>query len=187
MKAVLLIACAALCSSAHAAVYDLPPEGVDVIGSLSTVTATYEDTLIDIARRHGLGYQDIVRANPGVNVWVPGEGTEVILPNRFVLPPGPREGLVLNLAEYRMYYFPQPKDGEPAKVHTYRSVSAAWTGRRRLARPKLPRWRRTRRGIRRSRSATSMQQKAIRCRVLYHRDRTTRSGPVRFVLVFRAT
>ena len=102
-----------------AAIYDLPPEGQDVIGSISTVVASYDDTLVDIARRHGLGYQDIVRANPTVNVWVPGEGTEVILPNRFVLPPGPRTGLVLNLAEYRMYYYPVPKDGEPAKVHTY--------------------------------------------------------------------
>lgn len=104
---------------ATAAIYDLPPEGQDVIGAVSTVVATYDDTLVDIARRHGLGYQDIVRANPDVNVWVPGEGTEVILPTRFVLPPGPRTGLVLNLAEYRMYYFPPARDGEVAKVHTY--------------------------------------------------------------------
>ncbi len=104
---------------ASAAIYDLPPEGQDVIGEISTVVTTYDDTLVDIARRHGLGYQDIVRANPTVNAWVPGEGTEVILPNRFVLPPGPRTGLVLNLAEYRMYYYPEPKEGQPAKVHTY--------------------------------------------------------------------
>jgi L,D-transpeptidase ErfK/SrfK len=104
---------------ASAAIYDLPPEGQDVIGQISTVVTTYDDTLVDIARRHGLGYQDIVRANPTVNAWVPGEGTEVILPNRFVLPPGPRTGLVLNLAEYRMYYYPEPKEGQPAKVHTY--------------------------------------------------------------------
>ncbi len=104
---------------AAATIYDLPQEGEDVIGAMSTVTATYDDTLVDIARRHGLGYQDIVRANPGVNVWLPGEGTEVILPTRFVLPPGSRAGLVLNLAEYRMYYFPEPKAGETGKVHTY--------------------------------------------------------------------
>ncbi len=103
----------------QAAIYELPPEGQDIVGELSTVLATYDDTLVDIARHHGLGYQDIVRANPGVNVWLPGEGTEVVLPNRFVLPPGPRTGLVLNLAEYRMYYYPDPKAGETPKVHTY--------------------------------------------------------------------
>jgi L,D-transpeptidase ErfK/SrfK len=104
---------------ARAEVYELPPDGFDVIGALSSVTARYEDTLVDIARSHGLGYQDIVRANPDVNVWVPGEGTEVRLPTRFVLPPGPREGLVLNLAEYRMYYFPKAEKNQPAYVYTY--------------------------------------------------------------------
>ncbi len=106
-------------STASAEIYPLPPEGYDVIGAVATTTARYEDTLVDIARRHGLGYQDIVRANPDVNVWVPGEGTEIILPTRFVLPPGPREGVVLNLAEYRMYFFPEPKPGEQAVVMTY--------------------------------------------------------------------
>jgi len=103
----------------YADVFELPPEGYDVIGSVSTVTARYEDTLVDIARRHGLGYNDVVRANPDVDVWVPGEGTEIVLPNRFVLPPGPRKGLVLNLAEYRMYYYPEAKEGESAYVYTY--------------------------------------------------------------------
>jgi len=103
----------------HAEVYELPPEGYDVIGSVSTITARYEDTLVDIARRHGLGYYDLVKANPDVNVWLPGEGTEIVLPSRFVLPPGPRKGLVLNLAEYRMYYFPEPVPGRPAYVYTY--------------------------------------------------------------------
>ena len=103
----------------HAEVYELPPEGYDVIGTVATITARYEDTLVDIARRHGLGYYDLVKANPGVNVWLPGEGTEIVLPSRFVLPPGPRKGLVLNLAEYRMYYFPEPEPGRPAYVYTY--------------------------------------------------------------------
>jgi L,D-transpeptidase ErfK/SrfK len=120
IQRLLIIAAAIVAtSSASAAIYELPPEDQDVIGAISTIVATHDDTLVDIARRHGLGYQDIVRANPDVSVWVPGEGTEVILPNRFVLPPGPRTGLVLNLAEYRMYYYPEPKVGEPAKVHTY--------------------------------------------------------------------
>ena len=104
---------------AVAEIFELPPEGYDVIGAVSTISARQEDTLVDIARRHGLGYEDIVRANPDVNIWMPGKGTEIVLPTRYVLPAGPREGVVLNLAEYRLYYYPEPKDGEAAYVMTY--------------------------------------------------------------------
>ena len=116
---VVVLICAVVVNTSRAEIYELPPQGHDVIGAMSTIIARHEDTLIDIARRHGLGYQDIVRANPDVNVWVPGEGTEVTLPTRFVLPAGIRTGVVLNLAEYRLYYFPKPKEGEPAYVMTY--------------------------------------------------------------------
>ena len=102
-----------------AEVYDLPPEGNDVVGALTTVIARADDTLLDIARRHGLGYEDIVRANPDVDTWLPGEGTAVTLPTRYVLPHWPRNGVVLNLAEYRLYYYPTPEDGQPAVVMTY--------------------------------------------------------------------
>jgi len=120
----IMIACAAVTAIAlsavtRAATYELPPEGHDVVGSISSVTATFDDTLVDIARRHGVGYEDIVRANPDVNVWVPGDGTEVVIPTRYVLPAGPRRGVVLNLAEYRLYYYPEPEDGEAPVVMTY--------------------------------------------------------------------
>ena len=105
--------------SVLAEVYEMPADGNDVIGALTTIDARADDTLLDIARRHGLGYEDIVRANPDVDTWLPGEGTEVVLPTRYVLPPGPRTGIVLNLAEYRMYYFPTPKADEAAIVMTY--------------------------------------------------------------------
>ena len=116
---VVVLICAVVVNTSRAEIYELPPQGHDVIGAMSTIIARHEDTLVDIARRHGLGYQDIVRANPDVNVWFPGEGTEVTLPTRFVLPAGIRTGVVLNLAEYRLYYFPKPKEGEPAYVMTY--------------------------------------------------------------------
>jgi len=102
-----------------AEVFDLPPAGNDVVGAITTIQARADDTLIEIARRHGLGYQDIVRANPDVDTWLPGEGTEVVLPTRYVLPPGQRRGLILNLPEYRLYYFPEPSPGEAAVVMTY--------------------------------------------------------------------
>jgi len=114
-----LIIVALLPVTVAAEVYELPPAGNDLIGAVTMVRARADDTLLDIARRHGLGYEDIVRANPEVDTWLPGAGTEVVLPTRFVLPPGPRRGVVLNLAEYRMYYFPEPKEGQPMLVMTY--------------------------------------------------------------------
>ncbi len=85
----------------------LPPPGEDVVGQVRTVTAKYEDTFADIATANDLGYLEMIAANPGVDPWLPGAGTEIILPTRYVLPPGPREGVVINLAEYRLYYYPK--------------------------------------------------------------------------------
>ena len=119
LRALLAASLVILPPCAFAEVYDLPPAGNDVVGAVTTVTAREDDTLLDIARRHGLGYEDIVRANPDVDTWLPGEGTEVTLPTQYVLPPGPRRGVVLNLAEYRMYYYPVPAEGETAVVMTY--------------------------------------------------------------------
>jgi L,D-transpeptidase ErfK/SrfK len=101
--------------SASALEFPLPPPGEDVIGQVQVVTAKYEDTFADLGEANDLGYLEMVAANPGVDPWLPGAGTEIILPTRFILPPGPREGIVINLAEYRMYYFPK---GENV-VHTY--------------------------------------------------------------------
>ena len=119
MRYLLVLSWLALSGVAAAEVYELPPEGNDVVGALTVIRARSDDTLIEIARRHGLGYEDIVRANPEVDTWLPGEGTEVVLPTRYVLPPGPRRGLILNLAEYRLYYFPEAGAGETPLVMTY--------------------------------------------------------------------
>ncbi|RJG09617.1 hypothetical protein D3879_16200 [Pseudomonas cavernicola] len=93
----------------------LPPPGEDIVGQVQVIKAKYEDTFADIGVANDLGYLEMVAANPGVDPWLPGEGTEIILPTRFVLPPGPREGIVINLAEYRLYYYPKGQN----VVHTY--------------------------------------------------------------------
>lgn len=93
----------------------LPPPGEDIVGQVQVIKAKYEDTFADLAAANDLGYLEMVAANPGVDPWLPGEGTEIILPTRFILPPGPREGVVINLAEYRLYYFPKGQ----SVVHTY--------------------------------------------------------------------
>ena len=103
---VALLAC--LANPAAAEVF-LLPERDDVVGAVGQVTV-YEDTLTDVARRHGLGYEEIIRANPEVDPWLPGDGTEVMLPTRFVLPRAKRNGMVINIAEYRLYYFTQAAD-----------------------------------------------------------------------------
>jgi L,D-transpeptidase ErfK/SrfK len=97
----------------------LPPEGTDVVGTVQIATASQEDTLSDLARRYDLGYEEIVAANPGIDPWLPGEGTQIILPTQFVLPDAPREGLVLNLAAMRLFYYPLPAANEPRRVITH--------------------------------------------------------------------
>jgi len=85
----------------------------DLVGALGAVRAAYEDTLTDIARRTGLGYEDMLRANPGIDPWLPGRDIEVVLPTQYVLPAGFRQGLIVNLPEYRLYYFTHIA-GQPA-------------------------------------------------------------------------
>lgn len=93
------------------------PETGDVIGERYTVVVEDpKQTLIDIARRHNIGYEEIRMANPDVSLWVPGAGTEVVIPAQYLLPPAPREGVVVNLSELRLYYYPADK---PGIVETY--------------------------------------------------------------------
>jgi L,D-transpeptidase ErfK/SrfK len=115
-----VIAIAALLAVTPAAAVELavPADG-DVIGEPGVVVTRAQDTLLDIARRHGLGYNEITAANPDMDPWVPGEATQVVLPTQFVLPPGPREGMVINLAQMRLFYFPPFQPGEPASVITH--------------------------------------------------------------------
>ena len=98
--------------------FELGPDD-DVIGQLQVTKIEGEDTFSDIARRFNVGYEEMVRANPGIDPWVPGVGREVVVPTQFVLPNAPREGLVINLAQLRVYYFPKVKEGEPQKVITH--------------------------------------------------------------------
>jgi lipoprotein-anchoring transpeptidase ErfK/SrfK len=101
------------------AMQTLPSDGSAVIGFDALVTSHYNETLPDIARRYGLGYEEIARANPNVDVWLPGEGTRIRLPGRHRLPSGSRQGVVVNLAEHRLYFFPKPNKNEKPVVITY--------------------------------------------------------------------
>ncbi len=86
----------------------------DVVGQIQVIQARYEDTFVQLARRHNIGYEELRDANPDVDPWLPGEGTEVVLPTQFVLPQAERRGIVINVPELRLYYFP---DGERVLTH----------------------------------------------------------------------
>jgi L,D-transpeptidase ErfK/SrfK len=84
----------------------------DGLREATSYRASYEDTLLEVARRFKLGYVEMVAANPDTDPWLPGEGTDVVLPTVHLLPNAEPEGIVINLADMRLYYFGQP-DGPP--------------------------------------------------------------------------
>ena len=112
-----LAVCAA--GSAAATVYPLPPPDVDVIGEVRRVPVVAGETLLDIGRRHGVGYDELLLANPELDPWAPAADATVLLPTRYVLPSGPREGIVVNIPEMRLYFYPPAKPGEAPVVETY--------------------------------------------------------------------
>lgn len=98
--------------------YPIPEKG-DIVGQDYQVVASQEDTLVDIARARNVGYEEILSANPEVSVWLPGKGTTVTIPRRHILPNEARKGIVINVAELRLYYYPEVKQGETPWVETY--------------------------------------------------------------------
>lgn len=89
------------------------------IGEDYSVTLKEDKTLLDVAREHGVGYEEIRSANPNISLWTPGKGTEVLIPARHILPSAPQEGIVINLAELRLYYYPPAEDEAAGWVETY--------------------------------------------------------------------
>ncbi|KTD63925.1 L,D-transpeptidase family protein [Legionella spiritensis] len=89
-----------------ASTFILPEEG-DVIGELQYAYSEIGETINDVGLRYGVGYVEMVRANPHIDARRSlSPGTKIVIPSCYLLPSGPREGLVINLAEYRLYYFP---------------------------------------------------------------------------------
>lgn len=86
----------------------LPLQG-DLVGAAGTHEVTEDETLLDIARQHELGFVELRAANPDIDPWLPGSGTTVSLPTAHLLPDTPRRGIVINLADQRLYYFPKGK------------------------------------------------------------------------------
>ncbi|MGD8629901.1 MAG: L,D-transpeptidase family protein, partial [Gammaproteobacteria bacterium] len=110
---------ASLLAPVQAETFILPPADVDVVGFMQQVPASSSETLLDIARRYDIGQNEILLANPDVDRWLPADGSTVILPTRYILPTAERTGLVLNLPEMRLYYYPQARPGETPVVITH--------------------------------------------------------------------
>jgi L,D-transpeptidase ErfK/SrfK len=95
---------------------ELPP----VVGRLQTYQIVHKDTLLDVARNAGLGFNEVKDANRGVDEWIPPEGAHVLVPTSWILPRTRQRGLVINVPEMRLYMFPQKtKPGQTVRVHTW--------------------------------------------------------------------
>jgi L,D-transpeptidase ErfK/SrfK len=93
---------------AQAVSYPLPPEGSRLVGSPLTITVPPENTrpLEAFAAQYGQGLSNMLEANPGVDVFLPKSGSTLVVPQQLILPDTVREGIVINVAEMRLYYYP---------------------------------------------------------------------------------
>ncbi|MGC8518642.1 MAG: L,D-transpeptidase family protein [Steroidobacteraceae bacterium] len=115
-----LLLVAALCVTVgvQAAVYALPAQGA-LIGRDRLIHSKSSDTLLAIARKYSVGYWEIQAANPHVDMWLPGQGTPVVIPGRYIIPPVAHVGIVVNLAAHRLFYFPRRSGHDRPVVITY--------------------------------------------------------------------
>ncbi|GEM_PF-1160299 len=115
LRAALLLCAVALPTAVGADIYRIS-EGDSVIGTPFYVKTDADHTLLDVGRHYGSGYDEMKQANPTVDVWMPGDDQDVLVPDFHVLPDTPREGLVMNLPEKRLYYYHSPTEVEVFSV-----------------------------------------------------------------------
>lgn len=90
----------------YALVFTLPPQDSDIVGKIQEITTVSGDNFHTIGRRYDVGYYELIEANPDISPESIPEGTHVVIPTRFILPNAPRQGIIVNLPELRLYYFP---------------------------------------------------------------------------------
>lgn len=103
----------------EAATFPLPPAHEGLVGQVQEARVHDGETLLDLARRYDVGLSELQDANPGVDPWLPAAGQRIVIPTQYLLPRGAREGMVVNLPERRLYYFPPAAAGSPRVVMTY--------------------------------------------------------------------
>ena len=125
---VLLVSSLGFLRPAAAETFTLPEDGSNVVGHLQGLVASHADSFLDLGRTFNIGYEELKLANPGVDPWIPEEGTLIVIPSRYVLPDAPKTGIVLNLAEMRLYYYPEPQGGGPAREVITHPISIGQVG-----------------------------------------------------------
>ena len=104
----------------QAEVVELPAAGDSVVGAVYETTARYGETTPMLAGKNQVGFHELLWANPAVHSWMPGEGTRLRIPRQYILPGVRREGIVLNLAEMRLYFYePAAAAAAHGRVRTY--------------------------------------------------------------------
>ena len=108
VKLLCALAVALGCQSALAVTYPLPPEGSRLVGSTLNITVPKDNhlPLEAFAAQYGQGLSNMLEANPGVDVFLPKSGSTLVIPQQLILPDTVRQGIVLNVAEMRLYYYP---------------------------------------------------------------------------------
>lgn len=89
---------------------------LDYVGEMMAYKSTGKDDFPGIARMYEVGYVELRAANQGVDPWLPGEGTPIRIPSMYILPDAKKEGIVINLPEMKLYYFPE--DGSEPLVYS---------------------------------------------------------------------
>lgn len=117
-RAMILSAMLVFCR-VDAAVFDVPQGTDSIVGEIRVVQSAGDNTLLDIARHFDVGYDEITLANPDVDVWLPKPDQRIVVPTQFILPPKPWTGVIINIPQRRLFYFPTPQKGETAKVLTF--------------------------------------------------------------------
>ena len=97
--------------SASATEYPLPPENSRLIGENSTYLVPNDGQPLEaVAKKYQIGLLGMLEANPGTDPWLPKAGSELTIPTQMLLPDTKREGIVVNVAELRLYYYPKGED-----------------------------------------------------------------------------
>src|SRR5665648_262876 len=85
--------------------FELPNAENNIIGEIQSIKMSKSASIAQIAREYDIGYQELLDANPDLQDNKPRSGMRVVIPSAFILPPAPREGIVINIAELRLYFF----------------------------------------------------------------------------------